>query len=630
MLFARNTNRRKHWYSLPVLNRKRLMLPFAVFLLFLFSALTVLIVYTWRAMQFDMERVVAHCGASVLYDSEHRPVASLGNEQNEFVPWSQFPQHLVNAFVAREDESFFEHSGVVYSSVLRSALSNILSMRYEQGASTITMQLTRNVYELSDKTLDRKLLEAMLAQRVERHFDKQTIFTQYLNRIYFGQNCYGIGAAARHYFGKPVSALSLPESAALAGLVRAPSLCNPRRSMENAMDVKRETLSRMLAEEMISQQEYDDAVAAPLTLATAEKGTWFNSSYPTMWVGRELDAIRPLLGENTRGMSVVSNLNLSIQQYLEQACERALSAVETPGVFPTAWDSLPEGDETTVANLKKAFRTMRRPAGLKVRGADNDFSGVLQCCALVVDGRRNRRGNVLAVVGGRSAYDGIDRWQGELIPGRTFAPFLFCCACLPGGDDLHIVARNSEVTGLRLGYDVVRSFFDSLNTETELPPREREKDLYNGLFSLRRLTLARLLFDVQNMGRNYKLSLIRDVWSNGQKALYAYEPEKAPEYIRRESAVAVSRLAPFICVEGKPVVLNETLPGNNGQWTMVCNERGVAVFVWMGMDDCGNPVAATPELQRLLSRASLYLAREVHTAAREILRAASAAPDKQQ
>ncbi len=621
MFYAQNPNRRKHWYSLLSIGQRKILAIIALFITFLLIILGVLVVYTCRAMQYDVGQVSAGCGVSMLYDSSNRAVSDLSSSESEYVPWNQFPKHLVDAFVAREDESFFDHSGVVYSSVIRSIITNILSMSYEQGASTITMQLARHVYELGGKTMDRKLLEAMLAQRIERNVDKHTIFAQYLNRIYFGQSCYGIGAAARHYFGKPVKDLDLVESATLAGLVRAPSLCNPRRSMDNAMGVKRETLDRMLDLELISQEQHDKAVQAPINIVPAEKTAITDSSYATMWAGRELESIRSDLGENTRGLSVVSNLNLEIQQYLEQATERALTAVENPSKFPQEWNEQLGDTPESVNLMRKSFTAAKRPAGLKVRGNDNDFSGLLQACVLVIDSRRNKKGNVLAVVGGRSVFDGIDRWQHQLVPGRTMAPLLFCCACLPGGEDMHIVARNSEVTGMRLGYDVVRSFYDSLKLGVELPPRSRERDLYNGFYSMKRLDLARLLYSVQNQGKGYKLNMVQTVWSHGQKALYAHEPEKAPEYIRRESAVAVSRLAPFVCTEGKPIVLNETLPQNHGQWTMVCNDRGVTVCVWMGFDDPSTPAAASPDMRRLLSRASLYLAREVHSKARAVLRA---------
>lgn len=623
MFYSREANRRKHWYRLLTIGQKKLLFLFGSIVILAAAFLSVLVVYTWRAMQYDMALVTSGSGVSMLYDSQNKPVSSLAGNEGEYVPWEQYPRNLVNAFVAREDENFFEHGGVVYSAVLRSLLRNIVSMRYEQGASTITMQLTRNVFELHDKTLNRKLLEAILAQRIERHYDKKVILSQYLNRIYYGQNCYGIGEAARHYFGKAVSQLNLVECATLAGLVRAPSLCNPRRSMENAMGVKRETLARMLELEMITPEQCKEAVKAPIVLSGETEESAPGGSYATMWANRELETLRATLEEKGGGIAVVSNLNLNLQQYLEGAVEKALTSVEMPGRYPDAWLSLPGVDKETAEARKKAFTTARRPASFRVRGSGNDMEGLLQCCVLVVDARRNHKGNILAVVSGRSAHDGVDRWQMDLQPGRAAAPLLFCCACLPGGDSHHIVARSTEVTGDRLGYDVVRAFFDSLKLGIDLPSRENERNLYNGLYRLRRVELARLLFDVLNQGRGYRLGLIHTIWSRGQKPLYVYEPEKAPEYIRRESAVAVAGLPPFVCSEGSPVTLNETLPGKGGQWSVVFNDRGVAVFVWMGFDNPEIPAAAAPEMRRLLSGAALNLAREMHTRAREELKAAA-------
>ncbi len=620
MFYSPTPNRRKSWLRLLTVGQKKLMAVGVLVLVLFISMLAVLGVYAYRAMQFDMSRVGAGLVNNSLFDSQGSLIASLAEDEASVVSREELPQHLINAFVAREDENFFEHSGVVISSVLRSVLRNLQSMRYEQGASTITMQLTRNVYELSGKSMDRKLLEAMLAQRIERHFDKYAILQQYLSRIFYGQNCYGVKAAARHYFGKSVSELNLVECATLAGLVRAPSLFNPVTSMENAMQVKKETLLRMLECEMISETECNQAIQAPIILRRASAEEAGFSSYSVMWARHELEGIRDEVPEHSGGISVVSSLNLPLQQYMENAVEAALSAVERPGSYPEAW--LAGMSPETADAARTAFARLRRPQDLKVRGANNDLKGLLQCCALVVDARRNHRGKILALVGGRSAADGIDRWQGKVRPGRAAAPFLFCCACLPGGEDMHIVSRSTEVTGERLGYDVVRSFYESLKLRhLEIPAREQALYLYNGLFQIRRLDLARLLFCLQNEGRGYRLSMVNAIWNSNRQLIYNYEPEKSPEYIRRESATAVSSLPPFQVTEGEPVVMNETLPEGGGQWAMVFRNRGVCAFVWMGFDDASHPLSTARELRPLLSRAAMNLAREIFDKARAELRA---------
>ncbi len=627
MFYSKGQNRRKGWlYSMLRISRRQLMVLWVLLGLLVASLISVAVVYQVRASEYDLAEVVRGGGASVLFDSAGKPVANLTGDLPQPVTWQELPKHLVDAFVAREDDGFFDHGGVVFTAVVRSLLRNLSSMKYEQGASTITMQLTRNVFELQGKSLDRKLLEAALARRIESEYDKQTILCQYLSRIYFGQSRYGLRDAAAYYFGKEVRDLDLVESATLAGLVRGPSIFNPVASMDKAMTVKRETLDRMLEQEMISQDEHDAAAQAPIELRIGDAAEAPGSgSYPTMWASRELDALSGDFLQGSRSLSVVSNLDLDIQTYLERAVEATLTAVENPHEYPQAWLSLADSPEAAQAQ-KDAFAKMRRPINLRRRGMDNNLEGLLQCCALVVDSRRNRKGNVLALVGGRSAIDGVDRWERRMAPGRAVAPLVFSCACLPGAEDMHISSKDAVYTGRQIGYGMVRDFFDSLELDVDLPDKAHADDLYAGNFRMQLANLARLLFDMQNLGRGYSLSLTNTVWSRTNTPLYAYEPEKAQEYIRRESAQAVASIPPFFSQDDRSVVLNEALPDNGGQFVMITRDKGVAVFVWMGFDKPAADVAGTREMQRLLQRAAANLAREVFNQSRAVLRAKAQEP----
>ncbi len=622
MFYSPESNRRKRWYRLLTIGQKKL-LALAVFSgCIVLSLLAVLIFYTTRAMDYDMGRVVMSNGQSMLYDSSNQPIASLDEDEEPPLQWQDLPQHLIDAFVAREDEDFFNHNGVVLSAVARSLVRNISSMRYEQGASTITMQLTRNVFELTtDKSLDRKMLEVMLAQRMERNYNKQTILLQYLDRIFFGQGCYGVRAAARRYFDKSVRDLDLGECAMLAGLVRGPSIFNPEHNMQAAIKVRNETLQRMLECEMITEEEFNKT--SKETSTKLKRGEIENNdpTYPSMWARRELNNLLQQEAGKTTGIAVVSNLNLPLQQFLEQAVEDSLTAIEVPTHYPESWKALAATPEEA-EEAQKAFHKMKRPKNLKVRGDTNDLTGLLQGCVLVVDARNSHRGNVLAVCGGRCAADGRDRWQEPVLPGRAAAPLVFCCACLPGGDNAHIVARSAEVTGSSLGYDIVRSFFESLHLENSpLPDRAHETDLYNGRFPLKKIELAKLLFSLQNQGRGYQLSLVNTIWSTlNRNVLYRYEPEKAPEYIRRESATTVSQLPPFVCPDGAPVCLSEALPDGMGQFSMVFRKKGICVFVWLGLDNPDDPNASSRELKAMLPKVSMNLARIVYEKAREEVR----------
>lgn len=610
-------NRRKSWLGILSPSRRWLRVLLALIGLLLLAFLGVLGYYAMRAQHYDLGAVGHRPSPGMLFDSRNRPISKLDAGEVDYVPWEQFPRYLVDAFVAREDEKFFSHSGVVLSSVVRSMLRNILSMRYEQGASTITMQLTRNVYELQGKSMDRKLLEAALAQRIERHYDKQTIFAQYLNRIYYGQDCYGIGAAARHYFNKEVSALNLSECATLAGLVRAPSLCNPETSIENATGVRNETLARMLELEMISQQEYDAVLATPIKLNINR--TKLVASYISMESQHEMETLRDELKDAGGGLSVVTSIDLEMQRYAEEACEMALAAVENPGRFPAPWRAQYETEQQADAAAED-FGKLRRPDSLKPRGSSNNLTDLLQCCVLVIDSRSGHKGELITVTCGRSALDERNRWDAEILPGRAWAPLVYCTACLPGGEERHIVARDARVTGRRIGYDVVRSFVEELKISESFPDREHADDLYEGLFPMPRRNLARLLYSILNQGKGYELHCIRSVWSRGGRCLHSNRDAAAAEYIRRESAVSVAALPPFTSPDGRITELSVTLPDGYGQWSMVSNERGVCVFVWMGFDDPRQPAAQDNKIQPLLRQASRNLARELHGEARRILR----------
>ena len=618
MFYSSAKNRHKHWYHKLSVGHKKLW-ALGIFLAFLLvAALCFLLVYSLRAAAYDISLVGKNTRASMLYDSQRRAVAALSDHESSPVTWDELPKHLIQAFVAREDSHFFDHSGVVYSSFVRSLMRNLASMRYKQGGSTITMQLTRHVFELQGKTLDRKLLEIALTQRVENNYSKQEIMCQYLSRIYFGQSCYGLRDAASYYFGKAVRDLTLEESAVLAGLVRAPSLYNPVRDIDRAKKVRDETLQRMEELQMITPEQLARLRDTPVQLVdrSAPLMPVIAGSYPALWASNELESLPDVQEEQGLGQSVVSHLNSGIQRHTEQAVQQALRAVETANSpLPDTWKK--ENDPAATAALEQTFKSAKRPTWLKPEKQ-------LQCCALVVDSRLNKRGNVLAVVCGRNADDHIDRWQEQVQPGRTLAPLIFCCACLPGERTHHIVAKSAEVTGMRLGYGVVHAFLESLALCPDLPDARHETDLYNGLFPVRRIDLARALFDLQNMGKGYKLNLVASVWSRGQRLLYAQDPNPPPEYIRRESAVAVSHLPPFIYREGEPLVLHEELPNDGGQWIMVFNDKGVAVFVWMGVEKGAEPTP--PELRKLISQAALLLAKDLHTRARQELRAAATPP----
>ena len=174
-------------------------------------------------------------------------ISQIGEQRRVPVSYEEIPQLVREAFLAAEDDRFFQHGGIDYFSVLRSIYVDLTTGDYSQGASTITMQTARNMFLTRDKNVTRKLQEIFLTLRMERSFTKQEILETYLNVIFFGQRAYGVAAAAEVYFGKPLNRLSVAEAAMLAGLPQAPSHYNPVTSPQRATERRHYVLQRMQA-----------------------------------------------------------------------------------------------------------------------------------------------------------------------------------------------------------------------------------------------------------------------------------------------------------------------------------------------------------------------------------------------
>jgi len=200
-----------------------------------------------------------------VYASNGELIAEFGEQRREPVTIDEVPEALIEAILAAEDDSFYSHPGVDFAGVVRAAIENFKSGQTEQGASTITMQVARNYFLTREKTYTRKVKEALLAFRLERMLTKDQILELYINKIFLGHRSYGFAAAARVYYGKTLDALSLPETAMLAGLPKAPSRDNPLTNRERALKRRDYVLSRMYKLEYIDQATYRAATQTPIT-----------------------------------------------------------------------------------------------------------------------------------------------------------------------------------------------------------------------------------------------------------------------------------------------------------------------------------------------------------------------------
>ena len=202
--------------------------------------------------------------ATRLYASDGSLLIEYAEERRVFIDFADMPPQLINAFIAAEDQNFWTHPGIDVQGIARALINNTMRvMGFNtsfSGASTITQQVAKNFFLSSERTISRKIKEAILALRLERSFSKQHIMTLYLNQIFLGARAYGVGSAALMYFNKPVSELNLAECAFLASLPKAPN------NRERAIERRNYVLRRMVEEGYITQAEADEASAQPLNI----------------------------------------------------------------------------------------------------------------------------------------------------------------------------------------------------------------------------------------------------------------------------------------------------------------------------------------------------------------------------
>ena len=199
-----------------------------------------------------------------IYTRDGRLMAAIGDQRRIPVRYDELPKKLIQAFLATEDDRFFQHHGVDWQGILRAALANFRAGRISQGASTITMQVSRDMFLTPKRDMKRKMSEVYISLLMETEFTKEEIFSLYVNKIFLGQRAYGVAAAAEVYFGKSLDQLTIAEMATLAGIPTAPSVVNPVASAEAARVRRTHVLGRMRELGYITQAEYDEANATPM------------------------------------------------------------------------------------------------------------------------------------------------------------------------------------------------------------------------------------------------------------------------------------------------------------------------------------------------------------------------------
>jgi penicillin-binding protein 1A len=258
-----------------------------------------------------------------IYTADGKLLGEFGAERRAPLDYQEFPRQVIQAFLASEDDRFFDHPGVDWQGLARAGFVLLTTGEKSQGGSTITMQLARNVFLTSERTFTRKLREIMLALRVERDLSKEEILELYLNKIFLGNRAYGVGAAAQVYFGRDIEDLTLAQVAVLAGLPKAPSRDNPTVNPERARERRDYVLRRMRELDFISELDYQAALAEAVTTQTERPRVDVDAHYVA-------EMVRATLFEQHgeaiygQGFTVTTTIDTALQHTANEALRRAL------------------------------------------------------------------------------------------------------------------------------------------------------------------------------------------------------------------------------------------------------------------------------------------------------------------
>jgi penicillin-binding protein 1A len=293
---------------------------------------------------------------SRVLDRQGRLIGEFYDERRSLISLEQVPRHVVLAFVAAEDDTFFEHGGLDYRAILRAFWVNMQAGgEIVQGGSTITQQVAKSLLLTPERRYTRKLKDMLLARRIEQHFSKDEILYLYLNQIYFGHGAYGIAEAARTYFGATPAELSVSQAALLAGLPKAPSSYSPFNDPKAAEERRTYVLRRMFEEGFVPEAVYEQALAAPPPITGPPEAEDLRvASWFTEEVRRQL--VETLGGERVRreGLVIETTLDLDAQRDAVAAVRRGLEALDRRQGWRGALRRVePRGIEAALPELAK-------------------------------------------------------------------------------------------------------------------------------------------------------------------------------------------------------------------------------------------------------------------------------------
>ncbi len=397
------TKKTQHW-STSIKWFTRLTLPPAI--IGLVILLIGIIFYRVRAeMVYEKSLLEKIPARTVILDRNGKVMGHMHGTNRHMIEINKVPKHFVKALIAREDVRFEDHGGVDLIGLARS-VKVLLTTGSRQGGSTLTMQLADNSFNYKGKTFDGKFLEMALAYKIEADFEKDEILEMYINHIFWGGSIHGVESAARTYFEKSASKLTLSESAMLTGIISAPNAFSPFRHMDRAIIKRDITLASMVKYGFITQKEADDSMKEQIHIRPPER-RMKQESYAMSALRDELDIILEDNNINMGGLRVRTTLDLDMQKNAEKYLQKHLRSIESKSAYLTRHQSHSEYSRLNPKNRK----------------APNYIQGALVCL-------ENHTGAVISIVGGRDRYHSeFNRAiNAKRQIGSIFKPFVYLTA----------------------------------------------------------------------------------------------------------------------------------------------------------------------------------------------------------
>ncbi|MCP3899960.1 MAG: PBP1A family penicillin-binding protein, partial [Desulfobacteraceae bacterium] len=507
---------------------------------------------------------------------------------------------LIDALIATEDRLFFSHSGIDFKSIARALIKDVTAMSLKQGASTLTQQLAKTLFLSSEKTLTRKMKEAILTLQIERRYTKNEILELYLNQIYFGNGAYGVEAAANTFFSKKAKDLTLGESALIAGIPKAPAFYSPLNHPELALKRKKIVLKQMLETKKVSKQEYHAAMNEHLQVNKPDKSQTI-APFFIEYIKKSIDKKFSKKNIYTQGLNIHTTLDIDMQEIAEKSVDKWVN------------------------------QQQKRLNGTKAKnniGSSSQSFSEPQCAFIAID---PLSGQISAMIGGTdfetSKFNRATLAKRQ--PGSAFKPLIYAYAIQkgfsqnstildtplsyskePGTSQWDVKNYSNSYSGEitlrkalalskntcavrlleKLGADQIIDFATKAGIKSKLKPN-RSLALGTSEVSLMELTSAYAIF--ANMGTWIEPYAISKITDHDNKILYIAKPEKRNVMSRQDSAIITDMLKAVIR-EGtgkKANFIKKSIAGKTGT-TDECKDAlfigfspDIVAGAWVGNDD---------------------------------------------